>query len=220
MAMSIRNQQDARALLGRFGLESQMHLIPVGSLSGGQKARVVLASIVAQRPHLLVLDEPTNHLDVESIDALIDAVAEYQGGVILVSHDARLIRATKCVLWLMDGDDTTPSVRVYTAGFEHYRTRVLTQIEMRQRRVEREAQATADARATQRRSRMSRRTRAALAAAGGARGIAAKAARAKASVVEEAADEEVAALFKGRKGNRGGGGKGKGGRGANVKGNG
>ncbi len=74
--------QKHRQLLGRFGLESSAHTIPLAELSGGQKARVVLASFVLLRPHVLVLDEPTNHLDLESINALIVAVEEFEGGVV------------------------------------------------------------------------------------------------------------------------------------------
>ncbi|CAD7926814.1 unnamed protein product [Amoebophrya sp. A25] len=86
-------EQQARAKLGSFGLPSKQHLIPLTELSGGQKARVCFAKICLSKPHLLIFDEPTNHLDIESVEALIEALDEYKGGVILVSHDARLVQA-------------------------------------------------------------------------------------------------------------------------------
>ncbi|KAL3585008.1 hypothetical protein D5086_011875 [Populus alba] len=79
-----------REKLGKFGLE-QNHLTPRANLSGRQKARIVLTSIYIPRLHVLLLDEPTNHLDMQSIDALSDALDEFTGGVVLVSHDSRLI---------------------------------------------------------------------------------------------------------------------------------
>ena len=80
-----------RAMLGRFGLSGHHHLQPIVKLSGGQKARVVFTAIALSNPHILLLDEPTNHLDMQSIDALADALEEFEGGVVIISHDARLL---------------------------------------------------------------------------------------------------------------------------------
>ena len=78
--------EEARKYLGKFGLDSARHVMPVRDLSGGQKARVVFASLALKRPHLLVLDEPTNHLDIESCDALVEGLGAYEGGVLSLIH--------------------------------------------------------------------------------------------------------------------------------------
>ena len=83
----------ARAKLSQFGLASAQHLVALNALSGGQKARVCFAHLSLRQPHLLLLDEPTNHLDIESVEAFIEALEHYEGGIVLVSHDARLVKA-------------------------------------------------------------------------------------------------------------------------------
>ncbi|XP_045148547.1 ATP-binding cassette sub-family F member 1 isoform X2 [Echinops telfairi] len=113
--------QDARKCLGRFGLESHAHTIQICKLSGGQKARVVFAELSCREPDVLVLDEPTNNLDIESIDALGEAINEYKGAVIVVSHDARLITETNCQLWVVEEQ----SVSQIDGDFEDYKREVL-----------------------------------------------------------------------------------------------
>lgn len=88
--------------MGSFGLISHAHTIKMKDLSGGQKARVALAELCLSAPDVLILDEPTNNLDIESIDALAEAINEYKGGVIIVSHDERLIRETACTLYVIE----------------------------------------------------------------------------------------------------------------------
>uniref|UniRef100_K7FRV4 ATP binding cassette subfamily F member 1 n=1 Tax=Pelodiscus sinensis TaxID=13735 RepID=K7FRV4_PELSI len=113
--------QDARKCLGRFGLESHAHTIQICKLSGGQKARVVFAELACREPDVLILDEPTNNLDIESIDALADAINEYKGAVIVVSHDARLITETNCQLWVVEEQ----SVEQIDGDFDDYKREVL-----------------------------------------------------------------------------------------------
>uniref|UniRef100_A0A674JH69 ATP-binding cassette sub-family F member 1 n=1 Tax=Terrapene triunguis TaxID=2587831 RepID=A0A674JH69_9SAUR len=113
--------QDARKCLGRFGLESHAHTIQICKLSGGQKARVVFAELACREPDVLILDEPTNNLDIESIDALADAINEYKGAVIIVSHDARLITETNCQLWVVEEQ----SVEQIDGDFDDYKREVL-----------------------------------------------------------------------------------------------
>jgi ATP-binding cassette, subfamily F, member 1 len=90
-------------------------------LSGGQKARVALCELCLGAPDVLVLDEPTNNLDIESIDALADAIKDYKGGVIIVSHDERLIRETDMSLYVIEEQ----TINEVDGGFDDYRKEVL-----------------------------------------------------------------------------------------------
>eukprot|EP00929_Paragymnodinium_shiwhaense_P007533 TRINITY_DN111450_c0_g1_i1.p1 TRINITY_DN111450_c0_g1~~TRINITY_DN111450_c0_g1_i1.p1 ORF type:complete len:786 (-),score=194.47 TRINITY_DN111450_c0_g1_i1:306-2663(-) len=85
-------ENDIRATLGSFGIRSQA-VVPLGCLSGGEKTRVSLASIFFKPPHILLLDEPTNHLDLNTVEAVSAALKGFGGGIVLVSHDRRLIEA-------------------------------------------------------------------------------------------------------------------------------
>lgn len=113
--------EKARKALGSFGLVSHAHTIKMKDLSGGQKARVALAELCLSGPDVLVLDEPTNNLDIESIDALAEAINEYEGGVIIVSHDERLIRETGCTLYVIEDQ----SINEIDGDFDDYRKEVL-----------------------------------------------------------------------------------------------
>ena len=89
--------------LGAFGFSGDEVLRNTSVLSGGERARVALALITLARANLLILDEPTNHLDVESIEALEDALEDYEGTVILVSHDRAFLRELSTRVWAFDG---------------------------------------------------------------------------------------------------------------------
>uniref|UniRef100_A0A8C0G593 ATP binding cassette subfamily F member 1 n=1 Tax=Chelonoidis abingdonii TaxID=106734 RepID=A0A8C0G593_CHEAB len=109
-----------------FGIDMESrsdhaHTIQICKLSGGQKARVVFAELACREPDVLILDEPTNNLDIESIDALADAINEYKGAVIIVSHDARLITETNCQLWVVEEQ----SVEQIDGDFDDYKREVL-----------------------------------------------------------------------------------------------
>ncbi len=94
-------EQDLRNFLGTFNFSGDMVKQAVGTLSGGEKARLVLGMIVWQRPNLLLLDEPTNHLDLVTREALAMALNEFEGTVLLVSHDRSLLRAVCDEFWLV-----------------------------------------------------------------------------------------------------------------------
>ncbi|OAO02966.1 glycosyl transferase family 1 [Sphingomonadales bacterium EhC05] len=94
-----------RGQLGRFGFSGDKATIKVGKLSGGERARLALAMITRDAPHLLILDEPTNHLDVDAREALVQALNEYSGAVILVSHDRHMLELTADRLVMVDGGE-------------------------------------------------------------------------------------------------------------------
>jgi ATP-binding cassette subfamily F protein 3 len=101
-------EQDLRNYLGTFNFSGDMVKQAVGSMSGGEKARLVLAMIVWQRPNLLLLDEPTNHLDLATREALSMALNEFEGTVMLVSHDRALLRAVCDEFWMVGRGKVEP----------------------------------------------------------------------------------------------------------------
>ena len=114
-------QPRLRARLAGFGLLADQAETAVGRLSGGQKARLSLLLATIDAPHLLILDEPTNHLDMESREALVEALIEYTGAVILVSHDMHLLGLVADRLWLVKNGAVVP----YEEDLETYRRQLL-----------------------------------------------------------------------------------------------
>uniref|UniRef100_UPI00358FC8F0 ATP-binding cassette sub-family F member 3 isoform X2 n=1 Tax=Myxine glutinosa TaxID=7769 RepID=UPI00358FC8F0 len=110
-------EESYRQQLGRYGVSGELALRPVATLSGGQKSRVAFALITMASPNLYVLDEPTNHLDMETIEALGKSLCNFQGGVVLVSHDERLICSVCKELWVC-GEG---GVQRVDGGFQEYK---------------------------------------------------------------------------------------------------
>jgi ATP-binding cassette, subfamily F, member 3 len=110
------DEQRVRDHLGRFGFEGDRAFEPVGRFSGGEKARLTLALLVARRPNLLLLDEPTNHLDIDMRHALTVALQSFEGGLVIVSHDRHLIKTVADSLWLVaDG-----KLKVFDGDLDDY----------------------------------------------------------------------------------------------------
>jgi ATP-binding cassette subfamily F protein 3 len=106
-----------RAQLARFGLDADRAETPIANLSGGEKARLLLALATRDAPQLLILDEPTNHLDIDARDALVKALSDFQGAVLLITHDPHLVELVADRLWLV-GDGT---VKPFDGDLDDYR---------------------------------------------------------------------------------------------------
>jgi ATP-binding cassette, subfamily F, member 3 len=106
-----------RARLGAFGFGQDKALVPVGQLSGGERARLNLALVTHDAPALLILDEPTNHLDMETREVLVEALGDYRGAVILVTHDWHLVELVAERLWLVEGG----TIRPFDGDLDAYR---------------------------------------------------------------------------------------------------
>ncbi|MDR6510114.1 ATP-binding cassette subfamily F protein 3 [Novosphingobium capsulatum] len=115
-AMEGKTQAAVRAQLGRFGFSGNKATTEVSRLSGGERARLALALVTRDAPHLLILDEPTNHLDVDAREALVQALNAYQGAVILISHDRHMVELTADRLVLVDDGAAVP----YDGSMEDY----------------------------------------------------------------------------------------------------
>lgn len=119
-----KSQEEYRAALGRFGLSGDLALQSVATLSGGQKSRVAFTCLAMLNPNYLIMDEPTNHLDVESVEALGAALNKFKGGVIIVTHDERLIELVCNELWVVR-DRTVTNLE---GGIEEYKKHVYRQL--------------------------------------------------------------------------------------------
>ncbi|XP_050214618.1 ABC transporter F family member 1 [Mercurialis annua] len=100
-------EEKMRAAIGRFGLTGKAQVMPMKNLSDGQRSRVIFAWLAFRQPQMLLLDEPTNHLDIETIDSLAEALNEWDGGMVLVSHDFRLINQVAQEIWVCENQSVT-----------------------------------------------------------------------------------------------------------------
>mmetsp|Transcript_9139 Transcript_9139/g.17183 ORF Transcript_9139/g.17183 Transcript_9139/m.17183 type:complete len:776 (-) Transcript_9139:93-2420(-) len=109
-----------RGHLSSFGVPQDLAQQPMYTLSGGQKSRVAFAKLTFTKPHILLLDEPSNHLDIDAVNALIEGLATFKGGVLMVSHDQYLIEATVDELWVCDNGEVAP----FHGTFEEYKRKL------------------------------------------------------------------------------------------------
>ncbi|KAI6511841.1 hypothetical protein MCOR14_011119 [Pyricularia oryzae] len=118
-----RTDEEYRRQLGAFGITGTTGLQKMEVLSGGQKSRVAFACLALTNPHILVLDEPSNHLDIEAMDALADALNQFQGGVLMVSHDVTMLQTVCTSLWVCDGG----TVEKFNGDVQAYKKRIAAQ---------------------------------------------------------------------------------------------
>ena len=137
-------EQDLRSFLGNFNFGGDMVKQAVGSMSGGEKARLVLCMIVWQRPNLLLLDEPTNHLDLATREALSMALNEFEGTVMLVSHDRALLRAVCDEFWMVSRGGVAP----FDGDLDDYQRYLLDEAKRQREEAKKAASAPAAASAT------------------------------------------------------------------------
>ncbi len=137
-----------RGKCAQFGFPNVKADTKVAQLSGGEKARLLMGLASFHGPHLLILDEPTNHLDIDSRAALIEAINDYEGAIILVSHDRHLLDACADRLWLVDGG----TVKAFDGDMDDYKRHVLERAGGGGGKQAKKARAEAEASASERRS--------------------------------------------------------------------
>ncbi|RYP10059.1 hypothetical protein DL764_000917 [Monosporascus ibericus] len=118
-----RTDEEYRRQLGAFGITGTTGLQKMAVLSGGQKSRVAFACLALTQPHILVLDEPSNHLDIEAMDALAEALNEFQGGVLMVSHDVTMLQTVCKSLWVCENG----TVWKFPGDVQQYKKRIAAQ---------------------------------------------------------------------------------------------
>eukprot|EP01115_Flamella_aegyptia_P015497 TRINITY_DN9551_c0_g1_i2.p1 TRINITY_DN9551_c0_g1~~TRINITY_DN9551_c0_g1_i2.p1 ORF type:complete len:597 (+),score=233.00 TRINITY_DN9551_c0_g1_i2:78-1868(+) len=119
-----KEEESIRRIIGRYGITGKDQTVPIRQLSDGLKRRVSFAWLAQQEPHLLLLDEPTNHLDMETIDALADAINAFEGGMVLVSHDFRLINQVAQEIWVCENKTATK----WEGGIQDYKEHLRNKI--------------------------------------------------------------------------------------------
>src|SRR5205085_3670286 len=131
-AMPDAGESQRRARLGGFGMTVEKVETKAANLSGGERARLLLNMVAMEAPHLLILDEPTNHLDIDSRRALLEALNDYEGAVILITHDRSLMEMVADRLWLAaDG-----TIRPFDGDMEDYAAFVLERARKAAREVD------------------------------------------------------------------------------------
>ncbi len=123
--MRDKKPSEVRSYLAQFGIDGDKALTKIGSMSGGEKARLIFARIALDKPALLILDEPTNHLDMKGRDALLEALNAFEGSVILITHDFNLIELFADELWLIDKNRCQP----FAGDLDDYRLFLLDKVE-------------------------------------------------------------------------------------------
>jgi ATP-binding cassette subfamily F protein 3 len=125
----LAEDQEIRSFLGKFQIQGNDALKPMMLLSGGQKSRVAFAALAFKKPHVLVIDEGSNHLSMDAVDALVEAVQDFKGGVMIVSHDQYFVSKTCKELWVVhDGVATR-----FRGDFDEYKAHTA---ELTQKRVD------------------------------------------------------------------------------------
>lgn len=130
----IKEIEEMRKIIGRYGLTGAQQACPIGQLSDGQRSRVIFAWLAQQVPHMLFLDEPTNHLDMETIDALGDAINDFEGGLLLVSHDFRLISQVAQEIWVCQDQCVTK----WEGTIQEYKASIIKQLEKDKKKREKQ----------------------------------------------------------------------------------
>ena len=126
-----------RAQLGRFGFSRDRANLKVGVMSGGEKTRLLLALATRTAPHILLLDEPTNHLDMDARASLVDAINDFEGAVVLVSHDTHLVKMVADALWVVQGG----TVKAFDGDIDEYQAKLLKERGARPSKAEKPADA-------------------------------------------------------------------------------
>ena len=115
------SEKECLKVLGSFGLSGKYAQNQISTLSGGQKVRLIFASLTIQNPHLILLDEPTNHLDIETIKSLEHGLKQYQGGLVIISHNQSILNNCCNVIWIVENK----TIRPFDGTFEDYKSDVL-----------------------------------------------------------------------------------------------
>jgi ATP-binding cassette subfamily F protein 2 len=118
-----RKPEDWRSVIGTYGLESHFHNLPIKYLSEGLKTRLIFAEISLLQPHILLMDEPTNAADMEMIDSMAMAINKFQGGVVVISHDFRLLEVVAKEIWIVD-----KGIKIWDGDIRSYKTWIRKQV--------------------------------------------------------------------------------------------